>query len=67
MGKPLQIIQTKDEISPAATPVAQIDQMLSDLSRLYLERFKAMREGDPSTVQALSARITDIKAILGQI
>ncbi len=67
MGKVHQVIQAKDEIAPVELPVALIDQMLSELSVLYLERFKAMRAGDQAALQALTDKITDIKTLLGQI
>ncbi len=67
MGTPQPIIRSEETESRAATPAAQIDQILSELSRLYLERFKAMRADDKTAVQVLTDQIDVLKTLLAQI
>jgi hypothetical protein len=63
MGTPQPIIRTGNP----TTSTVQIDQMLSELARLYLVRFKAMRTNDMTEVARLNDQIAAIKTVLGQI
>jgi hypothetical protein len=63
MGAPQKAIRS----SPSPTSAAQVDQILSELSRLYLERFKAMRSDDKAAVQSLTDQIEAFKSLLEQI
>jgi hypothetical protein len=52
---------------PKRSPAREIDQRLSELSRLYLARFKAMREGTPEELQSITDQITVIKIQLNAL
>ncbi len=67
MGNSQPIVRSEDTDTRAVNPAAQIDQILSELSRLYLERFKAMRSDNKTAVQTLTDQIAAFKTILSQI
>jgi len=49
------------------TSALAIDKILSELSRLYLERFKALRTGDHRDIQTITDKIADLKTQLNQL
>ena len=53
--------------SQTKTSALEIDQILSELSRLYLERFKTLRTGDHNDLQKITERIAALKAKLHRL
>ncbi len=62
-----QAIHTGDSSRHSRTSALEIDKVLSELSRLYLERFRTLREGTLEDLQLINSRITSLKAKLQQL
>ncbi len=60
-------IRTGNAIGPTGQSAVEIDSLLSELCRLYLERFKVMRTGDHHDLQKITHQISAIKTKLKQL
>jgi type II secretory pathway predicted ATPase ExeA len=56
-----------DRVERPRTSVLEVDRLLTELGQLYLERFKALRSGDPHVLQQLTDRIALIRMKLNQL
>ena len=59
--------KASQEVIPMPTSALEIDKILSELSRLYLERFKTLRTGDHNDLQKISDRIVALKSKLSYL
>jgi hypothetical protein len=67
MIKTHHIIQTGDDISKVRLSAVQTDQILTEISGLYLDRCRAMKEGNPIAVELFNRAIANLKVKLAQL
>jgi len=66
-AKPKHVIQTGDATGPAGDAKAQADWLLSEIGRLYRERFRALYNNDLPTLQTINEEIDLLKTKLSRL
>jgi hypothetical protein len=67
--KTKRVIRTGDNAAstPASSPQEQTDSLLSEMSRLYRERFRAMYNKDLPALQTINNQIDELKTKLAKL
>jgi len=58
---PLSIIRTGDEAGSSELYSTVVDRILSEISRLYFERARALQSGDQEAFQTVDREIATLK------
>lgn len=61
------IIQAGDRVQGEASPTLMADELLKEISRLYVERCKALSDHNTSAVQLFTHQIDSLKNQLAKI
>ena len=67
MIKTNRVIHTGDETKEIRTSAVWTDLVLSEISRLYLDRCRAMREGNSMAVELYNREIASLKVKLAKL
>jgi hypothetical protein len=63
----LRLIRTGDDAGPGEPQKAAVDRILSEISRLYFERAKALQSGDQEAFQQVDFKIAALKSSLAKL
>ena len=64
---PQRVVNTGEDVGFSENNSQVIDGMLSEISRLYVERFQSLRSGDAQAFQIADAKIAFLKIKLNAL
>ena len=67
MGYIQRFFKSGDQVDRVGSSAHQIDRILAELGRLYIERQKMLRLGTQAEIQTITEKITALKSQLAQL